>query len=185
MQTKRAFYSHSKDKAVKLYAISHKINYREKRSSPWPLVSLWFISSALRGVAEIVLISPFWNHRTSFFTLIPDIHFKLESVKLFMLAHIWCPHLSFKQSLHQMHIQWVWTGCTYFLLPFQGEGGRPLPVLLLLLLLHLLPLHLLVPHRRGPERIMVGYTYFIPKRHPIIIQFSLHCKNSTSGNGST
>ena len=38
MQTKRAFYSHSRDKAVKLYAISHKINYREKRSSPWPLV---------------------------------------------------------------------------------------------------------------------------------------------------
>ena len=25
-------------KAVKLYAISHKINYWEKRSSPWPLV---------------------------------------------------------------------------------------------------------------------------------------------------
>ena len=36
--TKRIFYSHSNDKAVKLYAISHKINYREKRSSPWPLV---------------------------------------------------------------------------------------------------------------------------------------------------
>ena len=38
MQTKRAFYSHSNDKADKLYAISHKMNYREKRSSPWPLV---------------------------------------------------------------------------------------------------------------------------------------------------
>ena len=59
------------------------------------------------------------------------------------------------------------TSCTYFLLPFQGEGGRPLPVLLLLLLLlHLLPLHLLVPHRRGPERIMVDYISF-QKGNPI------------------
>ena len=43
---------------------------------------------------------------------------------------------------------------TYFLLPLQGEGGGPLPLLLLLLLLHLLPLHLLVPHRRGPADVM-------------------------------
>ena len=36
---KRAFCSHFTDKAAKLlYAISHKINYREKESSPWPLV---------------------------------------------------------------------------------------------------------------------------------------------------
>ena len=35
---KKGFLQPFNYKAVKLYAISHKINYREKRSSPWPLV---------------------------------------------------------------------------------------------------------------------------------------------------
>ena len=39
MQTKRVFSAIFKDKAAQIYAISHKINNREKRSSPWPLVS--------------------------------------------------------------------------------------------------------------------------------------------------
>ena len=63
MQTKRAFYSHSNDKAVKLYAISHKINYREKRSSPWPLVHI--LKIWLFELYYLVLVSCQHHHLSS------------------------------------------------------------------------------------------------------------------------